>query len=72
MVLRRHPSATCNRCDSALYYRYLEESTGWQISVTCDPEKGCGRDVVSKRAPRHHVDRPEEARAVAKRLAGEL
>lgn len=71
MVLRRHPSATCDRCDSALYYAWLEEPTGWRIVVQCDPENGCGRDVANKRAPRHHVDRPEEARAVAKRLAGD-
>lgn len=72
MTLRRHPSATCDRCGSQLCYRWLEEPTGWQIAVTCDPESGCGRDVATKRAPRHHVERAEVARAVAKRLAEEL
>jgi hypothetical protein len=46
MLLRRHPTAVCSECGSALWFGLKTEGNGWKIHFHCDTTR-CGTEITA-------------------------
>jgi hypothetical protein len=68
MLMRKHPTARCRYCGSALFYGLKPEPTGWKVQYTCTPPDGCGREFSAGRIDRGVIENEDEAYERAREL----
>jgi hypothetical protein len=71
VILTRHHTATCRRCDRPLLYGVKEEATGWKVLVECSRET-CSLERTIGRVPVSAVDSRDAVYERAQTMVAEL